>query len=106
MAEPMIAVVMNPSSLRPTVACNIDACSFENVAYGIVFGPNAEFNTAENLEFFLFGLGALVDGQHVFGSTAQLVYVDNSGNTTNNASWLTSTNTRSVAFTKRSNSQH
>ena len=95
-----------PSDRIPTNACNLSNVQFENTTIGIYFGTGAQGNTASNVGQLLYGTGSLVNGVAAYGPQLQQVYVDASGNTTNNASWLTTANTMSAAISRRVNSQH
>jgi hypothetical protein len=79
---------------------------FENTTTAIYFGTGAQANTASNVGLLLYGTGALVNGLAAYGPQQQQVFVDASGNTTNNASWLTTANTVSAVTGRRVNSQH
>jgi hypothetical protein len=98
----LVGIAFNPSSRMPTTSCHVSDVQFENTTIAIYFGPNAQGNTATNVGQLTYGTGWFVDGM---GAHGQAVYGDVSGNTTNNAAWLTTANTMS-AGSRRINSQH
>ncbi len=97
----MIGILLNPSSRTPTATSHITNVEFENTTIAIYLGAGAQSNTAENVQLLAQGAGALVNGTMVVGGQLQQVYVDSSGNTTNNVSWLTSANTMSAVVGRR-----
>ena len=101
-----VGIGFNPSGRAPTTSCHVSDVQFENTMVAIFFGGGAVANTATNVELLAPGTGALVNGILAFGNQAQHVYVDVSGNTTNNVSWLTSANTATAIAGKRSGSQN
>ena len=98
-----IGVAFNSSSLIPTTSCYASDLQFENTTVGLYFGAGATANTATNVQVMTPGCGSLVNGVAAYG---QSTYVDVSGNTTNNASWLTTSNTASAVTGRRASSQH
>jgi hypothetical protein len=99
-------IALMPSSRIPTNCCNLSNVQFENTTTAIYFGTGAQANTASNVGLLLYGTGALVNGVAAYGPQMQQVFVDASGNTTNNASWMTTANTASAVTGRRVNSQH
>ena len=102
----MLGILLNPSSRIPTATCHITNVEFENTTVGIYLGAGAQSNTADNVQLLAQGAGALVNGTMVVGGQLQQVYIDASGNTTNNVAWLTSANTASAVVGRRINTQH
>jgi hypothetical protein len=98
-----IGVAFNSSSLIPTTSCHVSDVQFENTTVGVYFGTSATSNTATNVQVMTPGCGGLVNGVGAYG---QSDFVDVSGNSTNNASWLTTANTASAVTGRRVNSQH
>jgi hypothetical protein len=101
-----IGIAFMPSARIPTTSCHASDVQFENTAIGIYFGAGALSNTATNVLQLSVGAGGLVNGGTGYGSQTQLAYCDASGNASNNASWLTTTNTISAFTGRRSSSQH
>jgi hypothetical protein len=98
-----IGVAFNASSRIPTTSCHVSDVQFENTTVGVYFGTGATANTATNVQVLSPGCGGLLNGT---GLSGQTVFVDVSGNTTNNASWLTTVNTASAVNGRRVSSQH
>ena len=103
---PVVGIAFNASSRIPTTSCHVSDVQFENTAIGIYFGGGATANTASNIQLLQPGCGALVNGVVGAGNWAQQVVVDVSGNTTNNAIWMTSVNSLSAVTGRRTISQH
>jgi len=98
-----IGVAFNPSSVIPTTSCHVSGLQFENTLVGVYFGAGATANTANDVQVMTSGCGGLVNGVGAYGQSA---FVDVSGNTTNNATWLTTANTASAVTGRRVSSQH
>ncbi len=98
-----IGVAFNASSRIPTTSCHVSDVQFENTTVGVYFGAGATANTGTNVQVMTPGCGGLVNGAGAYG---QSDFVDVSGNTTNNASWLTTANTASAVAGRRISSQH
>ncbi len=101
-----VGIAFNPSSLVPSTSCQVSNVQFENTGVAIYFGAGATSNTATNVEQLAVGAGALVNGTAVYNNQSQQVYIDMSGNTSNNATWLTSGNAVSAVTGRRAVSEH
>jgi hypothetical protein len=106
-AASVAGIAFNPSSRAPTVSCHVSDVQFENMAVGVYFGAGAQANTVTDVQLMTPGCGGLVNGVSGDGNQVlQQVVVDVSGNTTNNAAWVTSANTISAVTGRRISSQH
>lgn len=96
-----IGIFATSSTTGPTLACRIDDCSFENTGIAIVYDVATTSCFATAIAMYQAGLGALVNTPIVWSNAVQQVFVDNSGNTSNDVSWLTSTANIPAASTGR-----
>jgi hypothetical protein len=101
-----VGIAFNASDRIPTTSCHAADNQFENTEIAIYFGPGAQSNTATNVQQLAVNAGAMVNGSAAYANGSQFVYSDASGNTSNNASWLTSANTASAVAGRRASSQH
>jgi hypothetical protein len=99
-------IAFMPTDRTPTTSCSVSNVQFENTTVGIYFGPGATANIASDVQLLTYGTGALVNGASAYSNQSQQVFIDNSGNTTNNASWITSANTFAAIPGRRGSSEH
>ena len=84
-----IGISTSSSSGAVTGSTIVDNCEFENLTTAIQLGSGTANFTASGIRMLAAGDGTLVNNPITYGSQMQQVVVDNSGNTTNNVSWFT-----------------
>jgi len=96
-----IAIFATSSTQNATASCLSADCQFENTGTAIVLDLNTDAFIATGVAMYQYGASALVDGSVTLNNVTQTVQVDNSGNTTNNVSWLKSIGNLPKASTTR-----
>jgi hypothetical protein len=96
-----IGVFATSSANQPTGACQLDNCQFENTTTAIVFDKGTFNFIATDVAMYKPGNGALVSAPINWGPVVQQVYVDNSGNSSNDVNWFTTTANLPAATTGR-----
>jgi hypothetical protein len=91
---PFIGVYLGASSSQSgtwnSTSNQLDGCEFVNVLTGIEFGPGSVDNTATAIRMLAYGEGSLIGAPVKFGNGTMQAVLDTSGNSTNNAQWLSS----------------
>jgi len=94
-----IAIFATASEQGPTHTCYVNNCQFLNTNTAIVLDRNTVNFIATTVSMYQPSASTLVNGSSALGGGTQSVYVDNSGNTSNNISWLTTSSTQAKAST-------
>jgi len=100
-ATNQIGVYATSSTNSPTGQCRLDSCRFENTGTAVVFDKGTQEFFCTDIAMYQSGLSALVNTPINWGNTTQQVYIDNSGNSSNDVNWLTSTSSLPAASTGR-----
>jgi hypothetical protein len=100
-SQQTVGIALNPSTRVSTSTVNISNVIFENTTIGIFFGAGANSNTASNVQMLQYNCGGLVNGSVTNQGQQQMVALDGSNNSSNNASWLTSANTFTAVTSRR-----
>jgi len=96
-----VGIFATSSANAPSGACKVSNCQFENTGTAVFFDKGTFNFVCSDLAMYQAGTSALVNTPIPWGTATQQVYVDNSGNTTNDVSWLTTTSSIPAASTGR-----
>ena len=77
----------------PTSNCTFDSCLFNNILIGVQFGPGTFNCSARNVRMVNLATGLLLGTPVSVGSMTMKACNDASGNATNSAHWISSSNT-------------
>ncbi len=87
-----VAIATAASTAQGAYAVSINDCQFENTTTAVQIGAGSFNITAGASRMFQPGDGALVNTPITYGSVTQQVVLDNSGNTSNDVTWFSTTN--------------